>query len=82
MHTVYILYSKKFDKIYIGYTSNLERRFLSHNVLGRKGWTIKFRPWEIIYTEEFSNKQDAMKRELQLKSAAGRAFVKTFIIKQ
>ncbi len=26
MYTVYVLYSENFDKIYIGYTSNLEEQ--------------------------------------------------------
>jgi hypothetical protein len=43
MFTVYILYSATFQKIYIGFTANLEQRFLSHNELGKKGWTIRFR---------------------------------------
>ena len=29
--TVYVLYSEKYDNIYIGYTSNLTERFKSHN---------------------------------------------------
>ncbi|WP_225871370.1 GIY-YIG nuclease family protein [Pedobacter cryotolerans] len=39
--TVYVLYSIKFDKIYVGYTSDLEQRLLSHNVFATKGYTIK-----------------------------------------
>ena len=42
MYTVYVLYSKQYDKIYIGYTSDLEGRLKSHNELSTKGWTIKF----------------------------------------
>ena len=76
---VYVLYSQGFDKIYIGYTSNLEQRFLSHNELSKKGWTVKFRPWEIIYTERFENKEKAMSREKELKSAKGREFVRSLI---
>ena len=75
MFTVYVLYSESFDKIYIGFTSNLEQRFLSHNELGKKGWTIKFRPWKIIHTEEFESKTEALKREKQLKSSRGRAWI-------
>lgn len=75
MFTVYALYSKKYNKIYIGYTSDLEDRFLSHNELSTKSYTVKFRPWEIIHTEEFPTKSDAMKRELQLKSAKGKEFI-------
>jgi putative endonuclease len=79
MFTVYVLYSKGYDKIYIGFTSNLEQRLLSHNELGKKGWTIKFRPWYLIHTEEFQLKSDAMKREKQLKTATGRNFIWSLI---
>ena len=79
MFNVYVLYSKNFDKIYIGFTSDLEQRLLSHNELGKKGWTIKFRPWQLIYKEEYSEKSDAMKREKQLKTATGRNFIWSLI---
>ncbi len=48
MFTTYVLHSKKHDKIYIGFTSDLEQRLPSHNQLATKGWTIQFRPWELI----------------------------------
>ncbi len=79
--TVYILYSAAFDKIYTGYTSNLEERFLSHNELGTKGWTIKFRPWKIIHTEEYKTKAEALIREKSLKSGKGREWIKAYLIK-
>ncbi len=79
MFTVYVLYSKSYDKIYIGFTSDLEQRLLSHNELSKKGWTIKFRPWQLIHTEVFDHKSDAMKRELQLKTASGRNFIWSLI---
>jgi putative endonuclease len=82
MFTVYVLYSKDYDKIYIGFTANLEQRFLSHNKLGKKGWTIKFRPWEIVYTEEISEKSVALKREKELKSSRGRNWIRTTLIKK
>jgi putative endonuclease len=82
MYTVYVLYSVAFDKIYIGYTSDLEDRFKSHNELGTKGWTIRFRPWTILHTENFDSKSSAMKREKQLKSAMGRAFIKEMVQKR
>ena len=72
---VYVLYSPSFEKIYIGYTSNLQQRLLSHNELATKGWTIKFRPWELLFTEEYITKAEALKREKQLKSAKGREFI-------
>ena len=82
MFTVYVLFSPNFNKIYIGYTSNLLQRLLSHNELAKKGWTIRFRPWTVIHTEEFATKTEAMNREKQLKSAKGREFIWKEIIKK
>jgi len=53
MFTVYVLYSETFNKIYIGMTSNPEERLRSQNELGKKGWTKNYRPWIIIYKEEY-----------------------------
>jgi putative endonuclease len=75
MFTVYVLYSQSYKKIYIGFTSSLEERFKSHNELATKGWTIKFRPWEIVHKEIFESKVDAMRREKELKSAKGREWI-------
>ena len=75
MFSVYVLYSEKFNKIYIGYTSNIEQRLLAHNELETKGYTLRYRPWTLIHSENFSDKTSAMKREKQLKSAKGRAFI-------
>ncbi len=74
MFTVYILHSEKYNKIYIGFTSNLEARINAHNSVNNKGFTKRYMPWAIIYTEEFEAKEEALKREKQLKSAKGRLF--------
>jgi putative endonuclease len=74
MFTVYALYSKKHNKIYVGMTSDMEKRLFAHNNLP-KGWTAKFRPWNVIHSEEFEKKPDALNREKQLKSAKGREFI-------
>ncbi len=80
MFVTYVLYSATHNKIYIGYTSDLIDRFHSHNQLGTKGYTIKFRPWEVVYVEFFDTKQAAMKREKELKSSRGRDFIRNRII--
>jgi putative endonuclease len=79
MFTVYILYSQSSKKTYVGFTSNLEERFKSHNELSIKGWTIKYRPWEIIYKEEFPSKELAMAREKEPKSGKGSDFIKSLV---
>jgi putative endonuclease len=79
MYVVYVLYSQSFDKIYIGYTSDLIDRFKSHNFMSTKGYTVKFRPWKVLDVEFFENKSDAMKREKQLKTSRGRSFIRGII---
>ncbi|MCD6557079.1 MAG: GIY-YIG nuclease family protein, partial [Bacteroidales bacterium] len=79
---VYVLYSEKYDKIYIGYTSNIEQRLLSHNKLSQKGYTVKYRPWKIVYTEKFTTKKEALQREKELKSSRGRNFIRKEILSQ
>ncbi|GGD97492.1 GIY-YIG nuclease family protein [Planktosalinus lacus] len=71
----YVLYSIKFDKIYIGYSSSLIQRFYSHNTFSNKGYTVKFRPWIVVYVEFFSTKKEALKKEKFLKSGIGRKFI-------
>ncbi|MBS1633177.1 MAG: GIY-YIG nuclease family protein [Bacteroidetes bacterium] len=76
LYTVYILYSDRYKKHYTGYTSNLELRIKSHNEFG-KDWTARYRPWKIIFTRDYSTKEEAMKYERWLKSGIGRDFIKT-----
>ena len=72
MFYVYILYSERFDKFYIGHTDNLENRVWSHNNTDRNTFTSKYRPWEIVASFEVTkNRADAMqveKRSKQMKS--------------
>ncbi|WP_423129975.1 GIY-YIG nuclease family protein [Gaoshiqia sp. Z1-71] len=75
MFYVYVLYSEKFDKIYIGMTCDLKKRVFAHNHLP-KGWTKNFRPWKLVHSEEFLLKADALKREKELKSHRGRDFIR------
>ncbi len=76
MFTVYVLYTKTYDKHYTGYSSNLEKRLISHNELG-KGWTSKYGPWTLIYPKSFEIKSEAMEYEQWLKTGVGRSFIKS-----
>ena len=81
IYTVYILYSHTHDAIYTGYSSNLLKRFLSHNQLG-KDWTKRYRPWKVIYCEYYDNKAHARNREKELKSGQGRQWIRKCINEQ
>jgi len=71
MYYVYIIYSVKFNRHYVGLSSNVTQRLESHN-LGVVKSTKAFCPWEIIHTEIFETRIEARKKEKYLKSAAGR----------
>ena len=79
MFTVYALYSKKYDKLYIGFTSDLKKRIQFHNELANKGFTVHYHPWKLVYSEDFENKKSAIKREKELKSHQSRDFLRTLI---
>jgi len=66
MHYVYILKSKKNGSIYIGYAVNVLERLKKHNA-GMNKYTKKFTPWVLIYFEGYFSKEDAIKREHNLK---------------
>ena len=59
-------------------TSNLNERIKAHN-LGIKGWTVRGRPWQLIYWETLPDKTAAGLREKHLKSGIGREFLQTII---
>ena len=81
LYTVYVLYSPSRDKIYIGYTSNLIQRFKSHQAYG-KGWTSKFRPWVVVYCENFPTKEEAFDRETNFKQYRQRLTIRRLIQKE
>lgn len=78
MYYVYILQSQKDKSLYIGYTSDLKRRFKEHND-GKSQATKPFRPYKIIFYEAFVNRIDAKNREEYLKSGWGLRSIKTML---
>jgi putative endonuclease len=66
MYTVYVLRSIKTNRYYIGVTKDLINRLERHNS-GSVRSTKAYRKWKVIYTEEYSNKKDAWRRELEVK---------------
>jgi len=62
MYQTYVLYSEKFDRIYIGQTSNIEYRLERHNK-GLVRSTKHYIPWRLIYIEEYETRTETMKRE-------------------
>lgn len=81
MYFTYVLYSSKFDQIYIGQTIHLEKRLEEHN-RGLSTSTRRFIPWKIIHSEKFDTRAEAMKREKELKSHRGRIWIRKELLGQ
>ncbi|MBA4310885.1 MAG: excinuclease ABC subunit C [Chlorobiaceae bacterium] len=77
-HYIYILKSLSADKFYIGYSQNPAKRLLFHNTID-KGFTARFRPWEIIFTQEFSTKQEALFAERKIKNWKSKEMINLLI---
>jgi len=75
---IYVLYSLKDHKFYIGYTVNLKRRLTQHSQ-GEVTSTKNRRPFKLIHYEYFVNKEDAKAREKFFKSGFGRSQMKKML---
>jgi putative endonuclease len=64
---VYILFSCKDKKLYVGCTANVETRLTKHNS-GSVPATKYRRPLKLVLTEKFDDKGQAFQRERFLKS--------------
>ncbi len=71
---VYVLQDEK-GSFYKGMTTDVMRRFREH-ISGKTKTTKHMQGLKIVYTEEVLSRDTARKRELYLKSAAGRKFLK------
>ena len=75
MYYVYVLHSKKDNKLYTGCTANLRKRIEMHN--SGKIFSTKLRlPLDLIYYEAYKIRKDAFQREIYLKTGWGRNYIK------
>ncbi len=73
---VYAIKSLTRTYIYVGLTNSIERRIDQHNQ-GQNRSTKAYRPFKLIYTQEFKTRKEAREREIYLKSGIGKEFLKT-----
>ncbi|PIP86690.1 hypothetical protein COV42_02510 [Candidatus Campbellbacteria bacterium CG11_big_fil_rev_8_21_14_0_20_44_21] len=67
MYYVYVLKrAESSSEIYIGYTSDLKRRFHEHQKKN-KSFTGERGRWKLIYHESYLSEEDAQRREKMLK---------------
>jgi len=64
---VYIITNRKHSVLYIGVTSNIERRITEHKNGATKGFAQKYEANKLIYCEVADSMYAAIAREKQLK---------------
>ena len=74
MFTLYILYSEKIDRYYVGYTNDIHRRLSEHNRFKGK-FTDSGIPWKVVYTEQYISKIEAKNRERFIKRKKSKQFI-------
>ena len=78
MYSVYIIYSSILDKYYTGYTDDIIIRLEQHNS-GISTFTAKASDWQLRYMEQFKTREDAMKREKEIKNKKSRKYIEWLI---
>ncbi|MDD3101908.1 MAG: GIY-YIG nuclease family protein [Patescibacteria group bacterium] len=79
MHTIYVLRSLKDDNLYIGCTSDLQKRLREHR--NKKVFSTRNRlPMKLIYFENYPDKYEAYRMERFYKTAKGKKIIKNKII--
>ncbi|MBW6479359.1 MAG: GIY-YIG nuclease family protein [Bacteroidales bacterium] len=75
---VYILFSEKFDKLYIGHTNNIDRRIYEHN-LGHEKSTRSGIPWKLVYSRAFASRSEAYNEEQRIKKRKSKKYLEKLI---
>lgn len=57
-------------RYYIGSTKDCAKRLEQHNA-GESRWTSRYKNWEIVHTEKFATRAEAVSREKALKRLKG-----------
>lgn len=68
MFYVYVIKHKSTKEIYIGFTNNLQRRLIEHQVGDNKSTKRNNGTWFLVYAEAYRNEADARLRERRLKN--------------
>ncbi|MDL1894241.1 GIY-YIG nuclease family protein [Sphingobacteriales bacterium CHB3] len=79
LYTVYVLRSLRDNKLYIGMTSDIERRINEHDS-GKTFSTRHRRPFILVYSEQVPTRSEARQRERCLKSGPGHRFLDQVIL--
>ncbi|TVZ27915.1 putative endonuclease [Gillisia sp. Hel_I_86] len=71
---VYILFSEKSSRYYVGQTIDIKERLKRHNS-GRVNSTKYGMPWKIVLQMEVSNRSEAMLLESKIKKRGAKRYI-------
>jgi len=77
---IYILYSAKVNKYYVGQTDNIDSRLKSHNS-GISPYTKIANDWQLVYSESYQTRKEAIQRENEIKRKKSRLYIERLISK-
>ena len=80
MFYVYILYSERIDKYYVGFSENPDNRLEFHNSPFNKIWTKRGQPWVLLKILEFDSKTEALRVEKFIKKQKSKSFIQMIIL--
>ena len=72
---VYILYSKKLDRFYTGFTQNFDLRMEFHRNPESRKFTAKANDWEVFMKIECSSKEQGLKVESHIKRMKSKKYI-------
>ncbi|MBK6543809.1 MAG: GIY-YIG nuclease family protein [Saprospiraceae bacterium] len=75
MFYVYILFSDKLNKYYVGSTQNLNQRFFQHNH-GKTPFTKTGIPWVLVHSMPVENRSQAILLEVKIKKRGIERYLK------
>ena len=78
MYFVYILYSEKCNRYYVGYSADVEAILIRHNS-GMVTATKNYRPYRICASKQFSSEREARKEEFRIKKQKSRVYIESLI---
>ena len=80
MYYVYVLKSCRNGKRYVGYTGKPPTERLREHNRSPTGWSKRNGPFDLIHMEPFTDKTEARRRELFLKSGVGRQHLDAVLV--
>jgi len=78
MYFVYILYSEKCDRYYVGYSADVQARFVRHNT-GMVPATRNCIPYKLCAYKQFSTEIEARREEIRIKKQKSRTYTESLI---